>query len=234
MTIREAMQARHSVRAYTKRPIDGTVKTALEAEIDACNRESGLKIRLFLNEPNAVKGLWASYGAFENADNYLALIGPDTDDLYERCGYFGERLVLFAETLGLNTCWIAGSYKKGRVRKLLEKGEALAAIISIGYGAKPGHAHRSKSFEQVTETDGEIPDWFRDGVEAALLAPTAINQQRFRFLLKNGEASAKALKGPYSNIDLGIVKYHFEIGSGRKLSVGTTCRQTTNSSDNGC
>ena len=217
MTIREAMQARHSVRAYTRRPIDGTVLAALSAEIAACNAESGLSIRLYRNEPNAVKGLWASYGAFENADNYLALIGPDTDDLYERCGYWGERLVLFAETLGLNTCWIAGSYKKGRVKKLLKEGEALAAIISIGYGAKPGHAHRSKTFAQVTETDGEVPDWFQSGVEAALLAPTAINQQRFRFIWKNGEVEAKALKGPYSKIDLGIVKYHFEIGSGRKL-----------------
>ena len=220
MTVSEAIKARHSVRSYTARPIDGAVLTALESEIAACNAESGLHIRLYRNEPNAVKGLWASYGAFENADNYLALIGPDTDDLFERCGYWGERLVLFAETLGLNTCWIAGSYKKGRVKKLLREGEALAAIISIGYGAKPGHAHRSKTFAQVTETDGEIPDWFRDGVEAALLAPTAINQQRFRIILKNGEVTVKALKGPYARIDLGIVKYHFEIGSGRKLPVG--------------
>ena len=218
MTIREAIEARHSVRAYTQQPIEGEVLATLQNEIELCNRESGLKIRLVLNDPDAVKGLWASYGAFENADNYLALIGSDTDDLLERCGYWGERLVLFAETAGLNTCWIAGSYKKGRVKKLLNDGERLAAIISIGYGAKPGRAHRSKSYDQVVETDGTEPDWFRAGVETALLAPTAINQQKFRFIWKNGAVEAKALRGPYSLIDLGIVKYHFEIGAGRPLT----------------
>ena len=219
MTIREAIDARHSVRQYTKRPIDGEVLTALEREIARCNEESGLNVRLFLNEPNAVKGLWASYGAFENADNYIALAGPDTDDLYRLCGYFGEHLVLVAETLGLSTCWIAGSYKKGRVKKLLNEGETLAAIISIGYAAKPGKPHRSKSFSEVTDVSGDVPDWFKEGVEAALLAPTAINQQRFCFSLRDGKSFVKALSGPYTLIDLGIVQYHFEIGAGRPVEV---------------
>lgn len=219
MTIREAIDARHSVRQYTKRPIDGEILTALENEIALCNERSGLSIRLVRNDPNAVKGLWASYGAFENADNYLALIGPDTDDLYRLAGYWGERLVLFSETLGLSTCWIAGSYKKARVKKLLNDGENLAAIVSIGYAAKPGKPHRSKSFEKVTDVEGDVPDWFRAGVEAALLAPTAINQQQFRFTLRGGNASLKALSGPYAKIDLGIVQYHFEIGAGRPVDV---------------
>ena len=217
MTIREAIDARHSVRQYTKRPIDGEVKKALEDEIAACNEESGLSIRLVLNDPNAVKGLWASYGAFENADNYIALAGPDTDDLYRLAGYFGERLVLLAETLGLNTCWIAGSYKKKNVKKLLNDGEALAAIISIGYASKPGKPHKSKNYEDVTEIEGDAPDAFRKGVEAALLAPTAINQQRFRFTWKDGRATVKALSGPYTLIDLGIVQYHYEIGAGEPI-----------------
>ena len=218
MTIREAIDARHSVRAYTKRPIDGEIKKALEDEIAACSEQSGLSIRLVLNDPDAIKGLWA-YGAFENADHYIVLAGPDTDDLYRLCGYWGERLVLFAETLGLSTCWIAGSYKKGRVKKTLHEGEALAAIVSIGYAAKPGKPHRSKSFAQVTEIEGTAPDWFKAGVEAALLAPTAINQQRFRFTFRNGKATVKALSGPYSLIDLGIVQYHFEIGADHPVEV---------------
>lgn len=214
MTILEAIDARHSVRCYTLRPIDGAVFEALEAEIAACNKESGLRIQLVRGEAKAFSGLLAHYGKFENAVNYLALVGRDGKALYEACGYWGERLVLFAETLGLNTCWVAGSYKKSAVSGLVREGERLAAVISIGYGAKAGHAHRSKSFEQVAETDGDTPDWFRAGVEAALKAPTAINQQRFRFTLKNGAVEAKALHGPYSSIDLGIVKYHFETASG--------------------
>ena len=216
MTIREAIDARHSVRRYTKRPIDGEFLKALEDEIISCNAQSGLSIRLILNDPNAIKGLWA-YGAFENADNYIVLAGPDTDDLFRLAGYFGERLVLFAETLGLSTCWIAGSYKKKNVRKLLNDGEALAAIVSIGYAQKPGKPQRSKTFADVTEIEGDAPESFRKGVEAALKAPTAINQQRFRFIWKDGKATVRALSGPYTLIDLGIVQYHYEIGAGEPI-----------------
>lgn len=217
MTVEEAIQMRHSVRSYTLRPIDGAILSALQEEIDAINGESGLSIRLVRGEQKAFSGFLAHYGKFENAVNYFALIGKDDKDLFERCGYWGERLVLFCETLGLNTCWVAGSYKRSAVSGMVQDGEKLAAVISVGYGAKPGHAHRSKTFEQVTETDGDAPDWFKNGVEAALLAPTAINQQKFRFTLKNGDVTVTAQRGPYAKIDLGIVQYHFEIGSGRRL-----------------
>ena len=219
MTISEAIKARHSVRSYTRRPIDGEILETLENEIQAINESSGLAIRLCLNEPKAMTGLLAHYGAFENAVNYFALIGPDAEDLYERCGYWGERLVLLAETLGLNTCWVAGSYQKSKVRALLRDGERLAAIITVGYGAKPGRPHRSKTYEQVTETVGPVSETFRAGVEAALLAPTAINQQRFRFTLRDGKASVRALRGPYARIDVGIVQYHYEVATGEKIPI---------------
>lgn len=219
MTILEAIKARHSVRAYTKRPIDGAVLEALQQEIERVNEQSGLRIRLVLNEPKAFSSLLAHYGKFENADNYLALFGKDDETLYPLCGYWGEHLVLTAQTLGLNTCWVAGSYKKSTVKTLGDGGEKLAAVISIGYAASEGHAHRSKTYEQVTETHGPVPQWFRDGVEAALLAPTAINQQRFKIVLRDGNASIAAQRGPYARIDLGIVQYHFEAASGHSASI---------------
>ena len=216
MTIREAIDARHSVRAYTAQPIEGEVLAALESEIARVNTLSGLHIRLVRNDPDTIAGLWA-YGAFENAVNYLALVGPDTEKLYPLCGYWGEHLVLFAETLGLNTCWIAGSYKKKQAKKAFEADGTLAAIIAIGYGAKPGKPHKSKKYEQVVRLTEPAPDWFAPGVEAALLAPTAINQQKFRFTMKDGKPYLKALKGPYSMIDAGIVQYHFDVGAGHPV-----------------
>ena len=61
-----------------------------------------------------------------------------------------------------------------------------------------------------------MPDWFRAGVEAAMTAPTAINQQKFMLTLMRDGATVKAAAGlgPYAKMDLGIVKYHFEIGAG--------------------
>lgn len=216
MTIREAIDARHSVRAYTTQPIEGETLEALEAEITRVNRLSGLSIRLVRNDPDTIAGLRA-YGAFSNAVNYLALVGPDDDKLYPHCGYWGEHLVLFAETIGLSTCWIAGSYQKKRAKKAFEADGALAAIIAIGYAAKPGKPHKSKRFDQVVRLTEPAPDWFVLGVEAALLAPTAINQQKFRFTLVDGKPYVKALRGPYSRIDAGIVQYHFDVGAGRPV-----------------
>ena len=59
-------------------------------------------------------------------------------------------------------------------------------------------------------------DWFLRGIDAALLAPTAMNQQKFTFTCKGNQVSAKAGLGFYSKTDLGIVKYHFELGAGRE------------------
>lgn len=55
----------------------------------------------------------------------------------------------------------------------------------------------------------------KNGIEAALLAPTAMNQQKFMFSLNRGKVSVKAGRGFYTKLDLGIVKYHFAIGAGK-------------------
>lgn len=126
----------------------------------------------------------------------------------------GERLVLKAQQLGLNTCWVAMTYKKIPGAFKVENGEKLTVIISLGYGKTQGVGHKVKGVEQVSNVSAETPDWFKAGVEAALLAPTAMNQQKFILTYDNGKVSAKAGNGFYTKLDLGIVKYHFEIGAG--------------------
>ena len=216
VTMMEAMRARHSVRSYMDKPIPADVAGILEVEIAACNREGGLHIQLVQNEPQAFGGFMARYGKFSGVKNYIALVGKKGPDLEEKCGYYGEKLVLLAQSLGLNSCWVALSYDKSKAACKLDAGEKLCIVIALGYGATQGVAHRSKSAAQVMEAKGEVPDWFRAGVEAALLAPTAINQQKFKFALEDGAVAAKAGTGFYSKIDLGIVKYHFELGAGRE------------------
>ena len=216
MELMEAMRARHSVRSYTDRPLPADVVDVLEAEIASCNREGDLHIQLVKDEPQAFGGLMARYGRFSGVKNYLALAGKKGPELEEKCGYYGERLVLLAQSLGLNSCWVAMSYDKSKAACRLDADEKLCIVISLGYGATQGVAHKSKSAEQVMAAKGEAPDWFRAGVEAALLAPTAMNQQKFKFMLEDGAVAAKAGTGFYSRIDLGIVKYHFELGAGRE------------------
>ena len=160
----------------------------------------------------------ARYGKFSGVKNYNAMVGKKGADLSEKVGYYGQKLVLFAQTLGLNTCWVALTYKKVKTAYKIEEGEKLALVIAIGYGATQGVPHKSKSINAVSNADENSPEWFVNGVKAALLAPTAMNQQKFFFTLKDGEVTAKPGLGFYAKVDLGIVKYHFELGSGVKLS----------------
>lgn len=214
MTLMEAMQARHSVRQYREEALRKEDAALLREEIEACNAESGLHIQLVCGEPKAFSGLLARYGKFSGVTNYIALVGKKGPDLSETCGYFGERIVLRAQQIGLNTCWAAMTYSKVPSAFSVGEGEKLCAVIAVGYGKTQGSGHRVKSLREVTEGEPPFPEWFVSGVEAALLAPTAMNQQKFRFALQGNRVSVTAGSGFYTKLDLGIVKYHFAMGAG--------------------
>lgn len=222
MELLQAMHDRHSVRVYEDKPLDDVIAAALERLITTYNAESGLHMQLITNERRAFSGIKAHYGKFRNVKNYVALVGRKGSDLYELCGYYGEQFVLEAQMLGLNTCWVGGTYKKVSKAISVDRGEKLVAVIALGYGATSGVPHKSKGFNEVSKTIGAMPDWYAKGVEAALLAPTAINQQKFVFeLTKDEKVTVETKLGPFSKLDLGIVKYHFELGSGKDDTIWT-------------
>ena len=217
MDIMEAMRARHSVRQYDNRAVDAAIVQELQAETDLCNQEGGLHIQLVTGEPNAFSGFMAHYGSFRGVTNYIALVGTKGKALEEKCGYYGERLALKAQQLGLNTCWVALTYRKTPGAFQIAAGEKLAAVIAFGYGTNQGVPHKSKAIGDVSNVRGSTPDWFRAGVEAALLAPTAMNQQKFTFTYAKDAVTVTPGVGFYTKMDLGIVKYHFEAATGKKL-----------------
>lgn len=216
MTSMEAVRARHSVRQYLDQPLCPEEIATLTEEVRVCNQESGLHIQLVTNEPKAFSGFMAHYGKFSGVANYFALVGKAGGDLQEKCGYWGERLVLQAQRMGLNTCWVALSFSKVKSAYTLNRGEKLVAVIALGHGVTQGGSHKSKKMDEVVRAAGPLPDWFQAGMESVLLAPTALNQQKFLFSLAGSQVSAQATGGFFSKIDLGIVKYHFEIGAGKE------------------
>lgn len=213
MDVLEAMKERHSVRSYTEQPLSEKLIMELQSEIDACNQQSGLSIQLVINEPNAFSGIMAHYGKFINVRNYIALVGKKGPGLDEAIGYYGERIILRATMLGLDTCWVGLTYNKRKCGCIVAKDETLRCVISIGYGKNHGLPHRSKPLEALCKAANK-PEWFRNGMKAAMLAPTATNQQKFFFTLMGETVNAEATGGFYSKVDLGIVKYHFELGAG--------------------
>ena len=222
MTIQEAIEARHSVRAYKDQPLSEEIVKVLEDEIVKLNNEGQLHIQLICNEPKAFQGTLAKYGKFRNANNYLVMAGKKAEDLDERIGYYGEHLVLLAQTLGLNTCWVGLSYSKVPGTYVLEEGEKIACYIAIGYGETQGSGHKIKTVEQVSNASDITPSWFKKGIDASLLAPTAVNQQKCSLEyvgMRNNRHQVRAKKGfsmiGYTQMDLGIAKYHFEVGAGK-------------------
>jgi len=224
MTLLEAIQARHSVRKFKDEPIHEDVLTTLQDRVREINQESGLHIQLVTGEPKAFSGPMA-YGSFSGVKNYLVMAGKKGEDLDEKIGYWGEQLVLLAQTFGLNTCWAGLSYRKVAGTYELEDGEKIGCYIALGIGQTQGSGHKVRDVRKISNASDLTPKWFRSGVDAALLAPTAVNQQKFyleylgfRDYSKLPKVAAKPVFSMigYSKMDLGIVKYHFELGAGKE------------------
>lgn len=214
MDVLKAIEKRHSVRSYVDKELATAVVEALNEEIEACSREGGINVRLVTNEKRTFGGLMARLGKFRGVRNYLVLTGDGSEETEEKLGYYGERIVLKAQALGLNSCWVAATYSKGACRKAcgLEKDEKLACAIALGYGETQGVPHEGKPLTELFElcaAAGKAPEWFVKGVEAAALAPTALNRQNFNIVLLEDGRVRLEKQGACAALDLGIVRYHF-------------------------
>ena len=214
--VMQIMEARHSVRQYTDKKIDGEVLGLLKAEIDQINRTTGVDFQLILDEPGAFSGFLPRYGKFQGVSNYVGLIAPKSPNCEEKVGFLGERLVLKAQQLGLNTCWVGLSYSRRKLKLRIPKNEKLYCVLALGYGSTQGIRHKSRKIDDLTDAAQPRPEWFLEGMKAAMLAPTTVNQQRFKVsLTDDGRVRIVSTGGFYSKMDLGIVKYQFEQGAGK-------------------
>ena len=211
MDMKEAMKARHMVRKYTGRTIPADIVDRLNKRVRINNEQHGLSIGLMTNDKTAVPGVIRLILA-KGVNNFFIMAGPDGAD--ELCGYCGADLMLYAQTLGLNTWWVGGTYnRKGAQQKT--EGAKPVGIIAVGYGQTQGIPHKTKTAEQVSSYAGEAPQWFKDGIEAALLAPTALAKQAFTISGTDNKVSISCDNGIFTGVDTGLVKYHFELGAGK-------------------
>ena len=200
------------VRAYTDKPIPADIVEKLNERIAQMNAAHGVQMKLIAGEKAPVWGLMRLMGA-KGTRNFLLLGSPDIPDAKEKLGYCGIDIALYAQTLGLNSWWISGTFGRGAAQKL--SGQTVqAGIIIIGYGVTQGVAHKSKAAEEVSAYEGDAPEWFKDGVKAALLAPTANNKQAFFLRGSGSSVHIDCDNAAFTDIDRGIVKYHFEVGAG--------------------
>ena len=222
-----AMKKRCSRRKYTNRPIDSECVKELEDNIALYNRESGLNMKLVIgNGGELFNGFRKSYGLFVGVENYIAMIGnKNLPNRMEKAGRFGEKLILEATAMGLSTCWVGTSYDKNTAMDLCERDEVLDCVIAVGYSNEKhslkermmeyGMHRQNKSKESLIQAEEPVPEWFKQGMDAVYLAPTARNLRPFVFKYKDGQATASVtVQTETAMIDLGIAKFHFELGAG--------------------
>lgn len=229
MTLLEASEIRISRRAYIPELICQEKKASLQKIIDGLCERSGLNIRLMENGEECF-GLIKSYGMFSGVKSYFALSGKADDPfLHEKVGYFGEELVLEATRLGLGTCWVAGSYDKSATALDLADGETLSCVISVGEIKERENFKekvlsgiiktKRKSPAQMSKNFDIAPDWFKKGMECVANAPSARNTQLIVFeYTPNGVISENTGTWTSNKVDHGIAQYHFELGSGQKIT----------------
>lgn len=216
MTIKEAISERHMVRQYQDKEIPTETVELINDRLAKNNRMFNLNLALIVGNSNGISGI-AKLLSSKTVNNYIVLAGADTSNLDEKLGYCGADLILYAQTLGLNTWWVGGMFNgRGALKNLINKDVRINGVIAIGYGKTQGVPHKSKIAAEISKYNGEAPQWFVDGVNALLYAPTALNKQPYVIFGDGNKVSISAGNGHFSGIDLGIGKYHFEVGAGKE------------------
>lgn len=209
------MEKRHTVRKYLDKPLDMDLIGLLNDRIERNNCVYNLTFKLITNNSDGLSSL-ARLMSNNSVQNYIILAGKDNSDLDKKIGYCGADLILYAQSLGLNTWWCGGMFNgKNALKHLYNKAVRVNGVIAIGYGKTQGVPHKSKTADQVSHYKGKAPEWFKSGIKALLLAPSALNRQPY---IVNGEGNKVSLKvknGTFSQVDLGIGKYFFELGAGK-------------------
>lgn len=213
MTIKEAMKQRHMVRKYTDKIIPEELVIKLNERIEENNKRFGLSIKLMINNDKAVNIIIKLLLA-KGVKNYIILSGNDSENLAEKLGYSSADIMLYAQTLGLNTWYVGGTFNRA-VSKYVP-GKKVIGIVAIGYGVNNGVAHKSKTIEEVSSYEGNMPEWFKNGMEASLLAPTALNKQDYKIIGIGNTVKIQINNGIFTGANKGLIKYHFELGAGKE------------------
>ena len=228
MDIIEAIENRISCRAFEQRAVEEEKFQQIAQEVAAINDEAGLHFQLYGPREDGTAIDMALNMFANNPPVYAALVARKDPIVEEKLGYYGERLVLFAEMLGLSTCWVASTYNHDTVRVELADDEVLHDVVPIGYapdkiplkqrtirGAIRGRSKKIDDLYRGPVPLNQAPEWVQACIDAVWKGPSAINEQPVVFVQDDVDGPVRAelsrVKTGMEYTDLGIAKYHFQV-----------------------
>ena len=230
-----AIPCRRSRRRFDSTELESSSLAQLETVCREFRPFPSAHAELVTQSPDAIlKGAIGPYGKVKGAPALIAFIG-DMDDPYiqEEVGYLGEGIILEATAMGLATCWVAGFFRPRVAASVVgaAKNERVLAVTPVGHAVKylsleerimTGFGHnlqRKPLAELVTGLDEtELPHWMKSALEAARLAPSAINRQPWRFYLEPNRITVSVNNprftfGISKRLDCGIAMLHIEVAA---------------------
>lgn len=230
-----AIEERRSRRQFDQGPVNQELLKHLDTVCKEFKPFTGVKAVLMNKATDMIfKGVFANYGKIKNAPAFIAFVGnKDDPNVHEKVGYLGEGIVLEATALSLGTCWVGAAFRPEVAASLvgIKENEKVFAVTPVGYVFGKwsleekimtgfGRTHRRKPLSELITglEDHEWPLWVKTALEAASLAPSAVNRQPWRFHIEPHciTISVDNLNDTFNipkRLDCGIAMLHIEVAS---------------------
>jgi len=236
----ENIKIRKSIRTYKEEAISLEDRKKLTQYIQDLEKSYDGKFRFpLIDSDKDLDGKIGTYGVIKGAKLYVCVLAKkDSMDLLE-LGYAFEKIVLFATSSGLGTCWLGGTFNRSNLANLagIKPDEMLIIASPIGY-IEEKRSIVDSTMRKLAKSDNRKP-WdelffdksnsspldkkdlgrFKDVLEMVQIGPSASNKQPWRIVKDNDHYHlflertpkyAASLEYDIQMVDMGIALCHFE------------------------
>lgn len=242
MNIMETISLRKSVRTYKGEPLSHELREKLERYIDGVTGPFDTKMRFVILDSESIgsRAKLGTYGVISGAKTFICAVVEPAFRYEENLGYAFEKIILYATSLGLGTCWLGGTFNKSEFSKAvgLNEGETIPIVAPVGYAkgkrslidsimaAGAGSKNRKDWSELFFDKNLDSPlskekaGPFKDALEMVRLAPSASNKQPWRivrdenvlhFFLRRTHGYRNVVGFDIQRLDMGIAMCHLEL-----------------------
>ncbi|NLE23943.1 MAG: nitroreductase [Clostridiaceae bacterium] len=242
MNIKQVISQRKSIRTYKDKPISQELKEKLKNYIADVSSPFEPKTRFVLLDTDDMspQTKLGTYGVISGANTFICGITENVERYEENLGYAFEKIILYATSLGLGTCWLGGTFNRSNFAEAvrLKENEVIPVVTPVGYAkekrsfidavfVKGAGSDNRKGWSELffdgefgnplsRETEGRFTDVF----DMVRIAPSASNKQPWRIVKSENMFHFFLCRTPgykgivgfdIQRLDIGIAMCHFEL-----------------------